>query len=203
MERKRISLSKLILDKNNPNFMTDEQKALLNHSIDNYGQLQDVIVNLKDGIYYVVDGHQKIETLKKRGEIECDVRVLEGLSDSECAKLQQMLNKARGQHDLELDKVKLDLFKDDLEFLELLSSVDENMTALLNESFKKEDFSKLVDEFSDNKKTCEKNENWFYVEFYKDRSKFDNISSKAVFKGKSNHELDGDWFYGVFERGVK
>lgn len=68
------------------------------------------------------------------------------------------------------------------------------------DGYKKPEFDDLVDKFKDEKGKSDKNEQWFYVEFYKDPDKFKELQellSPYIVEGK--HELDGDWFYNLIK----
>ena len=68
------------------------------------------------------------------------------------------------------------------------------------EGYKKPEFDDLIDKYKDEKGKSDKNEQWFYVEFYKDPDKFKELQellSQYIVEGK--HELDGDWFYNLIK----
>lgn len=71
------------------------------------------------------------------------------------------------------------------------------------EDFMRPDFGELIEGFEEPEKgKTPKDENWFYVEFYGDDERWEEMSELLGphLKGQSVHELDGDWFYEAMRR---
>jgi hypothetical protein len=63
------------------------------------------------------------------------------------------------------------------------------------------DFDALIDEFRHDRGGEEKNEHWFYVEFYADGATFKRLLGQVQLRGNSSHELDPAWFARAVEGG--
>lgn len=67
-----------------------------------------------------------------------------------------------------------------------------------------DEFSNIIDKFEGVGKAgkTEKNENWFYIEFYKDDKKFKELMEVLApyMLGKSKHELSGKYFYELIKK---
>ena len=59
----------------NPRKISEKQKAGLSASLDRFGYLQDIIVNIRDGLNVIVGGHKRLEALglSSTEQIECTV----------------------------------------------------------------------------------------------------------------------------------
>ena len=65
------------------------------------------------------------------------------------------------------------------------------------DEYKKDEFQGLVDKFEDGKPNSEKNARWFYIEYYKDESKWDELLPLLQHLISGDHEIDCDWFYNL------
>ena len=100
----KIKIKDLIFDPSNPNVMTDKQMHGLRMSMQKYGYLIPVVVDLNnkiaDGehraIVYKEMGYEEIPAIKMKLETEADRRTL-----------RQVLNKLHGTHDKEKDSDEL------------------------------------------------------------------------------------------------
>jgi hypothetical protein len=70
VERGVIAIADLVEAKYNPRTISDEALAGLEASIDRFGAVQEVVVNIRDGKNVVVGGHQKLRIYRKRGVTE-------------------------------------------------------------------------------------------------------------------------------------
>jgi hypothetical protein len=70
VERGVIAIADLVEAKYNPRTISDEALAGLEASIDRFGAVQEVVVNVRDGKNVVVGGHQKLRIYRKRGITE-------------------------------------------------------------------------------------------------------------------------------------
>ncbi len=81
-------------------------------------------------------------------------------------------------------------------------SVDgDDLDALLAEIPQRPDFQSVIERFQEDpgRGTSDKNENWFYVEYYQDDRRWDELCAilTPYFKGQSKHELDSNFFYDI------
>jgi DNA modification methylase len=112
----KIKIKDLVFDPSNPNVMTDKQMHGLRQSMQKYGYLTPVVVDMNnkiaDGehraIIYKEMGHEEIPAIKMKLETEADRRTL-----------RQVLNKLHGTHDKEKDSDEL------LHIFEAQGNIDE------------------------------------------------------------------------------
>lgn len=74
-KRKTFKVEDLNPAKYNPRTISDDAKAGLKKSIDQFGYIQDIIVNIRDDKNIIVGGHQRLTAmeLKPTDEIECTI----------------------------------------------------------------------------------------------------------------------------------
>lgn len=96
-----VPLSKLVEDPNNPNHMTEEEKAALDQIISTAGFVDPILVQPIDaGHYKIVDGHHRADAAQRLGMPTVPAVVWRG-TDEEARKLLAIgLNKIRGQLNL-------------------------------------------------------------------------------------------------------
>jgi len=94
-----ININKLQTDGQNPNVMTKDQHEALRKNIEKYGFIIPIITN-KD--YVIADGEQRYTVAKEAGWQEVPVIKLD-IEEVDRRILRQVLNKLKGQHDLDLD----------------------------------------------------------------------------------------------------
>jgi DNA modification methylase len=70
VKRGTIAIADLVEAKYNPRKISDSALAGLEASIDRFGAVQEVVVNVRDGKNVVVGGHQKLRIYRKRGVTE-------------------------------------------------------------------------------------------------------------------------------------
>lgn len=116
MEIKKVSINEINDAKYNPRKdlqPTDPEYVKLKKSIEHYGYVEPIILNVNDGRNVVVGGHQRLKVLKDLGytSVEC---VIVKLSDSEEKALNIALNKINGDWDAEkLEDLLRDISLDD------------------------------------------------------------------------------------------
>lgn len=93
-------LRKLKSDGQNPNKMTNKQKAEVWKSLGEFGWTDPIITNL-EGVY--ADGEQRVSTCLEHGELYGPV-LRKNLTDSQRRRLRQILNKLKGKHNRQLDE---------------------------------------------------------------------------------------------------
>jgi hypothetical protein len=87
-------------DQNNPNKMSNKQKAEVWKSLQEYGWIYPVVTDLQ-GVFG--DGEQRVQVCKDHGEFFAPVLRL-SLSDPKRRLLRQRLNKLKGKHNRQLDE---------------------------------------------------------------------------------------------------
>lgn len=92
-------LRELVRDGQNPNKMTDKQKAATWHSLDKFGWVYPIVAD-KDGCF--ADGEQRVDTCASHEEFYGPVLRLQ-VEDPDRRLLRQVLNKLKGTHDKLLD----------------------------------------------------------------------------------------------------
>lgn len=104
-----ISTGKIIVDNTNPNIMGDKSFEALKKNIERYGFIIPVITN-KD--YKIADGYHRWKAARELGITEVPVIALD-LEEVDRRMLRQILNKLRGEHDIEMDAVEYQFFLDE------------------------------------------------------------------------------------------
>lgn len=199
-----IPIEKITVDGNNPNQMSPEQLASLEKSIRKFGSIVPVIVNKKN---VVADGEHRLRVYRKLGLKTVPVIKLD-VDDVDRRILRQVMNKLHGEHDLQADAQEFEriiaegrsesltglLAQQKSDIQEVIDRGNE-LTALEASGCERPDFTDIIDKFS-GKEGSEKNENWFYVEFYRDDKRFAELIEllKEHMKNKSKHEIDGEFF---------
>jgi hypothetical protein len=74
-KRKIFKVGEIVPADYNPRKITDKQRSGLKKSLEKFGYLQDVIVNIRSGKNIIVGGHRRLEELGlvKTDEIECTI----------------------------------------------------------------------------------------------------------------------------------
>jgi len=155
-ERKIFKAGDLLPADYNPRKIDKKQKQGLEKSLDKFGYLQDIIVNIRDDKNIIVGGHQRLKALNlpKSEEIECTIV---DLSETEEKALNIALNNKNisGEYDQEaLEKILSELQDwegfDDLNFDDLVKDFDfdfdekNTSTNINNDEFKKGLFEKFL-----------------------------------------------------------
>ena len=95
---KNIPIAKIIPDIDNPNLMSPAQMDALEKSITTHGFAKDVWVNEeKDGMYRMIDGHHRLQIMKKLGKTSLPCRVF-NVSDAQVRILRQVGNILAGKN---------------------------------------------------------------------------------------------------------
>jgi len=120
----KITLAKCVFDEENPNEMSDEQDASLGNSFQEFGYLGDLIVvdpPNKKGKQLVHHGEHRIKKLLESGN-KWAWGFVEKMDTLKHKAYRQAMNKLRGSHDPEKDRLELAYFakKNKLDFLSQL-----------------------------------------------------------------------------------
>lgn len=202
MEIKQINIDKLIQYEKNTKKHPEEQIEKIAKSIKEFGFNVPVIID-KENI--IIAGHARLISAKKLGLKEIPVIVKEKLTPAQIKAYRIADNKtAESEWDFEFLKDEITDLKNINYDLKLTGFSEDEITdfeLFKNDKFQKQEFSKLIDEFSEEGGKCEKNENWFYIEFYKEDEKFKELLEllEEMFVNKGKHELSGEWFYNLIK----
>lgn len=180
----------------NPQTMTPTQYQGLKESIRKFG-FKDVVLINKD--HTIISGHKRVEMAIELGlsKIPC---IMEDRTKAEEREENVAMNN-RGSPDLGrfaalYSEIRLeggDFSTSGLNEIEL-----QDIASIVTDQFKRPQFSHLIDEFEKaGQGKSDKNQNWFYVEFYKDSETFKKLAELLQDCMKGKHEIDGKIFEGM------
>ena len=209
----------------NPRHMQEDEKQRLRTSIESFGLVDPIIVNLKNN--RIIGGHQRWDVLvdmvmeeTNLAEKEYNLLTLGDVGlifdeditikneDYEKA-LNIALNKISGEWDYSklsnvLDDLKLNHFNleltgfDDLELNEFDAVNDLNFDD--DEDFTKDEFDNLIEEY-EQEHQINKDGNWLYIEYYNDDERYNELLQLLKpYITKGEHEIDNDWFYNLIKK---
>jgi len=101
----KIDVSDIKLDKTNPNVMSKEEFESLEKVMKKYGYLAPVILDKKNK---VVDGEHRVKVYQKLGRKQIPAYVID-VDRYDQKILRQVMNKLRGEHDIEKDSKEFDI----------------------------------------------------------------------------------------------
>ena len=221
MEIEKIKITDIVPAEYNPRNISSDELKKLENSISTFGLVDPIIINLKNN--KIIGGHQRYEVLINQhmlnndfyGELnlirmgdigwiftETDLKVED--EDHEKA-LNLALNKISGEWDFEklgeiLDELELNDFNIELTGF---TDLDVKDIELYEEDYSKDEFDNLVEEY-EIKEESTKNESWFYVEFYDDDDKYDElVTLLQPYLNTRKHEIDNDFFYNLIKENLK
>lgn len=137
LKPEKIILANCIFDKLNPNEMSDEQDNSLGKSLSTFGYLGDLIVVQpadKRGKHYVHHGEHRIKKLIEAGN-EWAWGFIKKMTTLQHKAYRQSMNKLRGSHDPEKDRLELEYFakQNKLDFLSQLIATPKEVLLLTQE----------------------------------------------------------------------
>ena len=95
---KKILISKIVYDDENPNSMTPAKKEALRKVIKKHGFAVDLWLNLRsDGKYDVIDGEHRLRVMQEEGATHVTARIFH-VDKTELRKMRQIANKLKGKH---------------------------------------------------------------------------------------------------------
>jgi len=201
METEDVKVKDLKPFDGNPRTIAPEILDRLVRSIKEYGFVEPVVAN-KDGT--VIGGHQRLKAAQKAGLKTVPV-VRVDLDDKRAKALNLALNRITGDWDM----VKLNELLDELANTEdldiILTGFNEqeinDLKLFEGEKYHRDgEFTELIDKFKTEAEPgtkCKKNEQWFYVEFYDDKTAYERLREKV--KLQSEHQLDPEYFKQLVE----
>jgi len=209
MQIVKRKVSEITANDYNPNFMPEEKYEALKESIRLFDYLQPILIDKDNNI---IDGYHRWTACEEVGKKEIQCVVFTGKKEDliEYKKLLTIsMNNIRGENDFDKFQAVLKDIADniDTESISKLTGIETNYIESITtdmEKFKRgmegDDFDDILKNFDTGKgqgKAGEKNENWFYVEFYKDDKKYNEMMFflKDHLLGSSKHQLDSKKFY--------
>jgi ParB-like chromosome segregation protein Spo0J len=194
VEKRRLSELKPMED--NPRKISEEQMRALEASMEKFGYVEPIVWNKRTG--HVISGHQRLKVLQAKGGDSADVVVVD-FDEAQERALNLAMNKISGDWDEEkLSTFLKEIQKSDEKLIEITGFEEEELQNFLlfseEDKFKRPDFQEIVDKFNIGKGKTEKNENWFFIEFYGDDEKFAEISKIIKANMRTNHEILPDFF---------
>jgi len=193
----------------NPRKIKKSELDKLKNSIKEFGFVEPVVVNSnKERKNILIGGHQRILAAKMLGIKGVPVVFVDLDEDKEKA-LNIALNKIMGEWDETKLAVLLQEIEKDNKLLVKITGFEaaeiNNLRMFLNKEFQRPAFEEVIDQFKVDRGKTEKNENWFYIEFYGDEKKYKKLVAllKPHMRGRSPHEIDGNFFYKLVTKGSK
>ena len=188
----------------NPRYISEQDLENLKKSLTKFGFVEPLVIDENN---IVIGGNQRLLAVKDLNitEIPC-FRVI-GLTPTEKNTLNLALNRISGDWNEEKLSIILKQIKEeDNELLNLTGFNEQEITDFSlfeNDDFKRPEFDEIIDKFNIDKNKTQKNENWFYIEYYDEPEKFKELTSLLKLKGKSMHEIDNKWFYDLIIKCLK
>ena len=195
-----ISISEIKPYENNPR-QNKKAVEIVKNSIKQFGFKNPIILDKNNQI---IAGHTRLEASKQLDYKEIPVIWADDLTEQQVKAFRIMDNKSQEFSDWDIEKLQIE-FKDleEYEFDTDLTGFSEEELDFLEQDYEKPEFDELIDKFGGRKKNEENkgNENWFYVEFYKEDEKFNELKEllKDHFAGQSIHEIDNQFFYNAIK----
>ena len=192
-----VKVSDLKPTQYNPRHWSDKSVKELIESVKRFGLIDPLIVNsAKNRKNVVIGGHFRLKVAKDLKFKEVPVVYLDIPDVKQEKELNLRLNKNLGEWDFKL------LAEFDFSILAKVGFPKEEIE-LLAGKFKRGEFKEIIDKFKV-KHESDKNQQWFYVEFYKDKKRFEELKKLLGSKlSKSGHEIDSDAFYKLVKRASK
>lgn len=200
-----MALGSLVPWENNPKRISKAAAKRLLDSWEEYGQVQTVAIGPQGEVY---DGHQRLSALMAvHGPgYEVDARrASRALTEDERKKLVVLLHAgAVGEWDWDIlsawDENELQGWGLGGEALAAWDNDAANLREMIMSASpipQRPTFEDVVDKFASERGQTEKNENWFYVEFYGDGDAFSRLSEVLKEHLSSKHQLSSEYFYSL------
>lgn len=207
MEITKMKIGDIKLAPYNPRVMPEAMMERLEKSLDKFGYIDPIVVNKRNG--NAVGGNMRLKALRKKMHKDqmIDVVVVD-LDDAQEKALNMALNKIVGNWDEpKISELLKSIEEGDKELLNLTGFSEQEIKdlSLFDGNMKRPEFDDLVDRFSSDKGKSEKNENWFYIEFYKKEDQFKELKKLLIpfMVGKGKHEVSGQFFFDLVKENVK
>ena len=124
----KLKISDLVFDDTNPNMMTEEQMKGLKKSMQRFGYLIPIVVDMKNKI---ADGEHRAIIYKELGLKTIPAIKMKLETDADRRELRQVMNKLKGLHALDKDILELRLIEESGKLSELAELLGQNETALV------------------------------------------------------------------------
>ena len=207
MEITKMKLGELKIAPYNPRVMPKDVMDRLEKSIEKFGYIEPVIVNKRNNV--VVGGNQRVAAMRRKTHKDQMIEVVVvDLDESHEKALNMALNKIVGNWDEpKISQLLKAIEQGDKDLLDVTGFSEQEIKdmSLFDGDLERPNFDDLVDRFGSEKGKSEKNENWFYIEFYKEEAKFKELMKLLIphMIGKGKHELSGEFFYNLVKENVK
>jgi len=127
----QIEVNKIVVDTTNPNKMNDRQFNSLKMVIEKYGFIVPIVTN-KDLV--IADGYHRWKAARELGMEKVPVIKLD-LKEVDRKILRQVLNKLKGSHDRDLDKIEYEAIFSEMareEFMDLTALSENEVDNIIN-----------------------------------------------------------------------
>jgi hypothetical protein len=193
-----VSFSELKPWKDNPRNATDADLERLRKQIVEIGVYKPLICVKEDGKYLILGGNMRYKIYKKLGHKKVWIVVVDAKTKTKRLKYALSDNDRVGYYSsdklAELFTNVSDATKEFSDFRVDIFPAEIDVAFALETINYEKDTSDIVKQFP-TQKISEKNANWFYIEFYKDKKRFRELMTilEPILKGK--HEIPADIFY--------
>jgi hypothetical protein len=176
------------------------QQDALEGVLDDVGWVDEIIVNQRTG--FVVDGHLRVSLAISNEMPAVPVKYVDLTEEEEMAVLATLDPiAAMAVTDLEqYTDLVAQIDVEDERVADIMKAMEQRDIQAVSGAFERPDFSGVVEEFGETRKLSDKvNEQWFYVEFYQDETRYTEVMAllEPYFAGQSKHVLDPDFFYNM------
>ena len=181
----------------NPRVIDEVDFERLKKQITKFGVYKPLIV-MADGV--VIGGNMRLRALKDLGYTECWVSIVEPASEAEMIEIALSDNDRVGYY----DGVRLNELLEKAPEIELADySIDLSKAMHLDEYKNFSDMGNMygrTEAKGEDKEPSEKNECYFYIEYYGDRDKFNEITEMLKDNLKTEHIIDPEIFFDMVRK---
>lgn len=182
VEVKKVKLNEIKINPNNPRLIKDYRYKKLLQSLKDFPemlQLREIVV---DENYMILGGNQRYRALKELNEKDCIAKIVTGLTDEKKREFIIRDNVEFGENDWDILANEWDS--------ELLN--DWGVELPFGDGFERPVYEGDIET-----PKCEKNSNYFIVEYYNDTDKFNQLKNVLHDSMKGNNEIDNNYFYNL------
>ena len=129
-ERKVMKVSEIKFDTTNPNKMSEKEEQALSKSLEQFGYVDEIVIDKKTGI--IADGDHRLKELIKKGIQDIEVKVLDFKDDAERRMFRQVSAKLHGTHDTDLDAAELKIILEKVDMEDFTGLIGQSEQEILN-----------------------------------------------------------------------
>jgi hypothetical protein len=201
IEVKQMSIVELMANENNWREHPDTQRKVMRTILEEIGIAGTLLAyysDRNDGKLTMIDGHLR----KELGEKEVWPVCITDLNDKEADSLLTLYDSVGAMSTTNRDKLRaiIENRKDENEKLKSAFDAIREKEMLPVIDHVRPDFTEIIDRFDHKQGISTKDENWFYVEFYGEDSRFKRLAdlfvSRDAISGK--HEINRELFENAF-----